>query len=688
MIFGISDKDLYDKNKLKIIDGIAGAGKSSLLVSELESHGDRFCLASFSNALKFAAADRFGCECDTICGCCFTNTPYPRAEEKDVTDYKTVILDECILDGMACLKWAKNHVGSVNIIMLTDSHQMLAVDDSGMVLKEFQKLAKLKSTVYVQITETKRARDEKTKDMYNTLFNINSDQLFDINDAQKLFDCDVINFADVDFDHNNAYICHSNKIEHEVYKRYDLMTRRDIPLIPKNHISRNRSVDFSKYPIVCQQVALEKRLDAFLQPACCGSVVRFQGREVDKDAQCYFLVEPSSLFTGRELYTVGTRCQSSKSIHIVIVNIEEYKGPEKIREIDVVKKVILDLPDHPKTYKHVSMNEMAKIIKQFGEPDVYYSTDYITNGENIIYSTWNNSRLNAFADINEDPDNYTVTMKRKKGGRTRTIKSVTRKDSTMHFDFMDKVYDILKTDVNPPRIQNPKNCNKSQFTKLCDIFAAFPTVLHYADMPAAGPIYTERSDDLFNFYKYKGHVVTNGSLIDEELANKLGDSEYMFSTNKQKGCQLGHYTYNECFTSVEKKKRVREDFLWGELEGNFYEVETLVVNGEVTQKYVKHERRVLELVACALWSKLCCIMLDAVSSIKAKDFVVVTDGLFYNGETIPKMPEWCDYRIDDKQKERLLGKGDDKYGNVIYKTYEDLPTENQLKVRRRKQNNS
>ena len=80
-------------------------------------------------------------------------------------------------------------------------------------------------------------------------------------------------------------------------------------------------------------------------------------------------------------------------------------------------------------------------------------------------------------------------------------------------------------------------------------------------------------------------------------------------------------------------------------------------------------------------------MLDAVSSINAKDFLVVTDGLYYNGDDMPKLPEWCDYRIEDKEMERFCGKVEgEKYSNIIFKTYEDLPTENQLKVRKRKQN--
>lgn len=688
MIFGISEQDFFDKTKLKIIDGIAGAGKSTSVTNYIESHNKTFCLASFSNALKFAAQDKFGCEVDTICGLCFTNTPMPRSSEREVAEYNTVVLDEVLLDGIDCINWMKHNVGKVNIIALTDSHQMLSVESSDNTFKAFNKLCKSKSTIYVQLTETKRARNEETKELYNRLFNLDSNVLLNIKTAQELLQCDIVNFEDIVFDPADSYICHTNKIEHEVYKRYDLSSRRDIALIPKNHISRKRVLDFNKYPICDQITATEKRIDSYLQAACCGSPVRFQGREVVQGTNCYYIVEPDSLFTGREIYTVGTRCHDMASIHMVVMNIEDYKGPSVIRDTEVVTTRRLDIKDHDKTYKHVTQAEMNKLLKEYGEEDTYYVPDYILSGENIIYSTLSNAALNKFADINEDPDNYTVTIRKKSTqGRVRTIKSVTRKDTTMHFDFMDKIYEMLQTDITPPRIKSPRGCKKDNFEKLCDIYSAFPTVLHNADMPKAGIVYTERSDDLLNFYKYNGHVVNNGALITEELANKLGESEYVFSTSKQKGCQLGHYTYEQCHTSKEKKAKINENFKWGILEKDYYKREQVVKNGEPCLRYVKHEANTLELVACALWSSLCCIMLDAVSSINAKDFLVVTDGLYYNGDDMPKLPEWCDYRIEDKEMERFCGKVEgEKYSNIIFKTYEDLPTENQLKVRKRKQN--
>lgn len=686
-IFNISDEDFYDKTKIKIIDGIAGAGKSTSVVSELEAHGEKFCLASFSNALKFAAQDKFGCEVDTICGLCFINTPYPRTDEREVTEFNTVVLDEILLDGVEAIRWIKHNVGKVNIIALTDSHQMLSVENSDTVIKEFDKLCKLKDTIYVQLTETRRARNKVTKCFYDTLFNLPSNEIYNLNDLKNILLCDVIPFTSIEFNPADTYICHSNRIEHEVYRRYDLSSRRDIGLIPKNHISRKRTLDMSKYPICDQTTALEKRIDSYLQAANVASPVRFQGKEVEEGNNCYFIVEESSYFTGREIYTVGTRCQDIASIKIVVMQIEEYKGPSELMHTKVVDAKRLNIPDHPKTFRHVTGSEMAKILKEYGDPGAYYRTDYVTSGDHIIYATLSADKLAKFADINEDSDNYTVVIRKNRSkGRVRNINSIAKKDPTMHFDYMERVYDILKSDVTPPRINNPKNCKKEQFSRLCDIYSAFPTILHNAPMPKAGMIYTERDDSLLNFYKYKGNIVNKGSLITEELAIKLGNSEYAFSTDKQTGCQIGHYTYEQCHATKEKKKAVNENFLWGILEKDFYKREEVSLDGEISIKYVKNKANALELVACALWSSLTVVMLDAINSINTKDFIVATDGLYYTSDKMPKMPEWCDYRIEDKDQERLCGKdANAKYSNIIYKTYEDLPSEKEDKIAKKRE---
>lgn len=682
MIFGISDEDFKNKNILKILDGCAGSGKSTQAVSELKRIGSNFCLASFSNALKFAAADRFGCNVDTICGLEFINNPYPRSAEKDVTEFDTVVNDEILLDGIECINWMKHNIGKVNIIALTDSKQMLSAENSSQVLKAFTKLCKSKNVIYVNITETKRARNDETKQMYEQLYNLESDMLYSVNRCKEIFGCDIINFEDVEFSDSNAYICHSNIIEHEVYKSYDISSRRDITLIPKNQIARSQKVDLSRYPICDQITATDKKIAAYCQASAIATPTRYQGREIEVGDQLYFIVEEDSVLTGREIYTVGTRVQDKKSIHIAIIKVSTYEDPKSIGGIPVVKVKRLDIPDHDKKFKQINNIEMAKLVKENGDPNSFYLNDFVSSGDNIIYSTNNESSLKSFADITYDKGDITVTYSAKKGGAIQSIRSTVKKDTTMHFDFMPKVYEIVNGDINPPRINNPKGCNKKQFSKYCDINSAFPTMLHFCDMPAAGYIYEEYDSDLLNFYIYEGDVVTNGSLITEDLAKRLGNSRYVFSTSKQIGCELGHYTYRECMTSSDKKDKIRKNFKWGIMYRGYYARTVVVKDGCQCLRYVKNKRDNLQLVACCVWSALCCVMLDAIKSINAKEFMVATDGLYYNGPVDPILPDWCKYRIEDKDMERLCGKGDEKYSNITYKNYDDLPSDADLKKAR------
>lgn len=681
-MFGISLTDVQDKTKVKILNGIAGSGKSTTAVNTLRQLSETFILASFSNALKFSASDKFKCPTDTICGLCFVNTPFPRSDEKPVVDYDTVILDEILLDGVETINWIKHNKGMVNIIALTDSRQMLQAENSRQVLKAFDSLIHDHDVITVDITETKRAVNDFTRYIYTDLYNTNSDKLFTVQSASELLHADIITIDEIEFNESSTYICHSNIIEHEIYKRYDISNRRDIPLIPKNHIARNRKFDPSKYPICDQITATDRSLNSYLQAANIATPTRFQGKEVLPNNSCYFIVSPDSVFTGRELYTVGTRCKDIASLKIVLLDTVTYDDPSSIYGKPIAYPKHLNVPKLNRPYQCVTQPAMAKLIKQYGEPTEYYYTDVIASDNNIIFSTLSNSQLSKFAKIEGDK----VTFSERNIKTSRSLRSVTKRDTTMHFDFMPKVYDILKTDITPPRINNDHNTTKKKFDHLADIYSAFPTVLHYAPMPKAGYLYETYDPDLLNFYRYKGDKVTKGSIITEELATLLGESDYVFSTAKQTGCELGHYTYEKCFKSKEDKDNINKNFLWGILESDYYKKEMVSKDGETLYAYVKHEKNNLELVACALWSHLCLIMLNAISSINAKEFFVVTDGLYYNGDTMPTFPSYCDYRIELKDWTKTEST-DEKYTNIIFKTYKDLSKDktNRQKAYREKQ---
>lgn len=679
MIFGISDIDLMDKNKIKILNGIAGSGKSTTAVNELRRLGSNFCLASFSNALKFAASDKFGCPTDTICGLEFINSPVPRSAFKDVTEYDTVVNDEILLDGVDCINWMKANVGKINIIALTDSRQMLTVEGGPDVLSAFKSLCNMKSTIVVDISDTKRAVNKKTKDLYNKLYAADSSQLYTIEAARDILGCDVVESYNIDYNEEDTYICHSNKIEHDLYKRYKLSDRYDIKLIPKNHIARNRHFDPHKYPICDQMTAMDKHLNSFLEAANVASPVRFQGKEVEVGTNCYYFVQEGDIISGRELYTVATRCKDIDSLHMVIINVEEMKDPQSIQGISVVKAKHLRIMTNDLQCRGLSPSHMLDVIKKMGDAGQAYKTDYVVCGDHIVYASVPLSTLQKFAVVK---DNEVKIVKHKSSGGKTSIQSIVKKDSSMHFDYMEKVYTILNTPIVAPSICN--HYNRTRFSKLCDIYSAFPTILKYTELPKAGELYTSYDPELLNYYVYKGDVVTKGSLITEPLAKKLGNSEYVFSTVKQTGCMLGEYTYSQSFISKEKKKKINKDFLWGILKRNYYSREMVAIDGSMRPAYVKDKKNNLQLLDCALWSNLCLVMLNAIDSLGIYEYYVMTDGLYYNSDKEPVLPEWCDYRICELNWNKKDKK--EKYENIIKQTYEDLPTDRQLRYKKEKEN--
>ena len=125
MILGIDEADMLNPQKVKIIDGIAGAGKSSKLDTFFKSHGIPYLRTTSTNQLARAAAARYpGTECRTICSALFDNREGFYHDEKD-PEIHTIVIDEILQTTPAVYAWIRHHRGAYNIIVTTDSQQML-----------------------------------------------------------------------------------------------------------------------------------------------------------------------------------------------------------------------------------------------------------------------------------------------------------------------------------------------------------------------------------------------------------------------------------------------------------------------------------------------------------------------------------------------------------------------------------
>lgn len=129
MIFSFSDEDFLNPNLVKVVYGVAGRGKSSIINEFFKQRNIPFLWTTSTNKLKRDAIERYGCEASTVCSALFTSENGRfYIEEKD-PECHTVIIDEILQTSPKVLEWIKNHKGRYNIIVMTDTHQMLARED-------------------------------------------------------------------------------------------------------------------------------------------------------------------------------------------------------------------------------------------------------------------------------------------------------------------------------------------------------------------------------------------------------------------------------------------------------------------------------------------------------------------------------------------------------------------------------
>jgi predicted GTPase len=129
MVFSFSESDFLNPDLVKVIYGVAGRGKSSVINDFFQSRNIPYLWTTSTNKLKRDAQERYGCEASTVCSALFTSeNGHFYLEEKD-PEYKNIIIDEILQTSPKVLDWIKNHKGRYNIIVLTDTHQMLARED-------------------------------------------------------------------------------------------------------------------------------------------------------------------------------------------------------------------------------------------------------------------------------------------------------------------------------------------------------------------------------------------------------------------------------------------------------------------------------------------------------------------------------------------------------------------------------
>lgn len=125
MIFSFTEDQFLNPNLVKVIYGVAGRGKSSIINDFFRSHNIPYLWTTSTNKLKRDAIERYGCEASTVCSALFSSENGQFYLEEKEPECRTIIIDEILQTSPKVLEWVRHHVGKYNIIILTDMKQML-----------------------------------------------------------------------------------------------------------------------------------------------------------------------------------------------------------------------------------------------------------------------------------------------------------------------------------------------------------------------------------------------------------------------------------------------------------------------------------------------------------------------------------------------------------------------------------
>ena len=702
-MYGLTTEELLDPTKIKIIDGIAGSGKSSAMDAILHALGVNYYRTTPTHRLRRDAMERYGTEdVGTIAGTLFTTEDgIFYKEQKDISS-TTLVIDEILLSDTRTWDWVDAHKGDVNIIITTDSHQLLTPYTGEAMLRKFSEWIKREDVIYKQLTKTHRARTAETEVQYNDAYQKATENItYWATGLAKNYRS--IPYEDMPYNQNDIYLTHTKAIEDYMYRQKKLYNDRK-NLIAKGTIAKDGRTNNNNIPIVSQQQAEEEGLKYYYQHANISTPTRYQGAEVKSEQTLYYIVETRSAITSREWYTVLTRCYNINSICFVFVKLPKVHGnttfcgaPVKPRKIYDMTKYIdgfnASLP-HSEIDKYsidplkITNEDIRLAICQTeGEPEkrefFYKANEYMYKGEHHYTE----------GSVPEEPAEKTAGKHR--AGFTTYLNKCPELTASYTPYLYDRISELKIDRITYPTAGNAGNGDKHDYRYDLDLWAAYPTILRYEDIPTDGAFYTDKPHEgMMNFYGIKSELLTSYSIAEEKLTNYIrkhdanAEITYICSTEYEHGTLFGALTHAQAHKTKESKKALKE-IKWGIGAKQYIEVlnlsEKFVNFGRYdAEGYYKQDFAKCQLVLVAINSYETLYMLqlhDAIGGYIQRDAVhtnAAPDEIIKQAKAI--LPEFLDYRIQEK-KRYVRCDGKSGYGEhpddivaTLYQTCPDLPS--------------
>lgn len=704
-LFNVPRETWLDCNKLKILDGMAGTAKSSSLDTFFKALSIDYIRLTSTNKLKRDALERYGGTVYTIASGLFTNEDGQFYIDEKELEAKTIVIDEVLQTSPKVFEWVRHRIGKVNIIICTDSRQMLTPIGGMTMLERFNELKQEPFCTLVELTETKRPVNEYSKKLYNFCYYHVGDDFPLFGYLRKTMTA-ITGLENIDYDPRNAYICHTNDIEKYLYDTWNLYNAYDLDLIPKGGIASKAIEVSDKYPITPQKLT-NRKTKSYYQVANVGTVIRYQGTEVLQGRKLYFIVESFSKVENREFYTMLTRCKDCRDIVIVTVSVPRDDELTSFNGKPIKEKATAqldgntELDDGTKLADHINGKTidyqiLARELRNVIDTEkTYYAKDraYI-DGQYIradFVGDREKPRLTMQGLLNKDSEIKCGYM----NNFLRTFETVQNSEEVTG-EFVDTIrpatvkewLDVLETGKT-----------RSEFSFACDLFSAYSYVLNYGDIPAghdfiprpetmADNVYNttvENDPDRVGFYMYTGTTlftfgtILTGNLVRYAQARTNLPAVYIGSVPKLERCKMGETLIKKAHDSIESKEEVK-GVHYGYLEKSY--LQGLDFESGEAKAYVLNKENTNQLLMVAIKSELALVTLkirEAVDGNINKKPVCVDCVYFDTSEDITvvgdrireAIPEY-DFRIHDPNDKT----------KVYYQTYENLKT----RAEKRKEN--
>lgn len=688
-VLQIEEEDFFNPQKIKVFDGIAGSGKSSKCAEILNKARIKFLRCTSTNKLKKDASNRFGGENVTIAGGLFKTVNGVFYYEDKEIEFDTVLIDEALQADRRVFEWCNKNVGKVNIIICTDSMQMLPPNTGDGLINYFKEFCNQENVIYRHLTDTLRPKDEETKKIYTECYEA-------VNENYKLYnkykkEMKIENIDNIEYNTEDAFICHTNEIEKFLYVRWNLQNRYELPLIPKGNIASKENIDFMKYPIVPQ--ADVKKITNYLQVENVGTVSRYQGSEVEVGHKLYYFVEKRSSVENREFYTMITRAKRFQDIRLV------YVDPPKTSELTSFD----GKPIIPKVFENISRDTVCNdsgdtIGKLIDEGYSIQDSHKEFILENINKKHENEKVVNFYV------DGETLHYDRETKGQT-TMASLIKREPLLHCDFMDEFYSLIdeiqqKDDpvyVHRHNIWTPVNVDKAgaqkgkdAFQYGIDLYSSYPHCFRYGDLPDGREFWSykvlseeeAKKQDLIRFYMNRSEYGNRGAIFTNKIvdfirqnAKKEQNFVYIGACKKLTTHKIGDWLITKAYRSYETKQKLK-NIHYGYLQKPYIEPAFYDENGKV-KSFIKNENQDLELLMVCIQSE------QALKIMQIKMMIYGTldegrqlvDCLYFDtkedlqslGEVIHFVLGAYDFRIFKNEKK---GKTEEK--EIIYQTYKTL----------------